>query len=147
MQAFCLKMFRSGVEVYQSARQHSMDGLDTPRFISSVRISHFYTSKNCVVQSPTIVDTPGVLMQYIPGFPLVDLYDSLTPLPSRSTWQDLIDDAGRIVNTISQTLEICNADCHPRNTVVHWDPIGGRWKAKVIDFGHCEFRKEDMSER
>ncbi|KAF1851184.1 uncharacterized protein K460DRAFT_361953 [Cucurbitaria berberidis CBS 394.84] len=146
LHAFCLKMYRAELEVYRRARQHSLDGIDIPRFISSVRIPYAYTSKHCPVSSSNIKGTPGILLQYIPGFPLMDLYASPSPRPSRSTWQPLIDSAVRIANTLSQTLETRNIDCNPRNTVVHWDPLAEKWECKLIDFGHCQFRKENMSE-
>lgn len=142
-----LKMYRNELEVYRRAREHTMDGIDCPRFISTVRIPHAYTSKNCSTGDSGIQSIPGILMQYLPGFPIMDLYEHADTKPLRSSWQALIDDAVRSVNTIVEKLDVYHPDCHPRNTVVHWDPIGERWKCKMLDFGHCNFQEEGMSIR
>jgi hypothetical protein len=146
-QATCLKMYRAELEAYRRARQHKMDGIDVPRFISSVRIPHGYTSKHCQVTMSGITEVPGILMQYLPGFSLTDLYDTPSPPPPSEDWKSIIDDGLRIVQYYVQKMKMHNMDsCIARNTVVHWDPIGQKWKCKLIDFGHFVFKRTSTRE-
>ena len=147
-QAFCLKMYRAELEVYRQARQHGIDGTDMPRFISSVRISPSYHSKFSRSEGAALKGVPGILIQYLPGFPLQDLYDSESPPAPRSAWQSIVDDGVRIVQYINTKMNFINRDvdgCR-RNTIIHWDPIRQRWKLKMISFGHCMIRKEGTSD-
>ncbi|KAF2854172.1 hypothetical protein T440DRAFT_269989 [Plenodomus tracheiphilus IPT5] len=146
LEAFFLKMYRAELELYRRARWHHLDGQDVPRFISSVTIPCSYTSMACVDTCTPKASTPGNLMQYIPGFPLSDLYKSPSPHPPRSTWQPLIDEAAHMATKIAQHWDARNLDCCPRNTVVHWDPIIQGWKVMFIDFGHCNYRPAGMSD-
>ncbi|KAJ4991747.1 hypothetical protein SVAN01_02862 [Stagonosporopsis vannaccii] len=146
-QVQCLKMYRAELEVYRKARRHGIDGDDVPRFISSVRVPPNYTSRYHKTECSSIKGIPGVLLQYLPGFPLKNLYcTSLRPPPLRKHWKLIIDDGLRIVQYFMQNMEIRNLDqSTTRNTVVHWDPVDQKWKCKLIDFGHCEFRPQGMS--
>ena len=146
-QAVCLKMYRAELEVYRQARECGIDGIDVPRFISSVRIPPSYHSKNCRAQSANIKGIPGILIQYLPGFSLSALYKNECPPLPRSHWQYVIDDGVRIIHYMTTKMAFHNADSCPRNTVVHWDPTTQRWKCKIIDFGHCEIRQEGTSDR
>lgn len=84
-------------------------------------------------------------MQYVPGFSLIDLYDTPAPPPKREDWQALCDDGLQVLQYIVQNMDLRNLDrCIARNSVVHWDPIDEKWKCKLIDFGHCEFRETGM---
>ncbi|KAJ8105237.1 hypothetical protein OPT61_g10300 [Boeremia exigua] len=127
-------------------RAHGIDGVDVPRFISNVRIPPSYQSKNCPFESSSIKGAPGVLIQYVQGFPLLALCDQeVEPVP-RSHWKHIIDDGVRIVYYTTTEMDFSNTDCCPRNTVVHWDPIQQDWKCKLIDFGHCMIRREGTSD-
>lgn len=146
-QVTCLKMYRAELEVYRRARQHGIDGTDVPRFIGSVRLLPGYCSKLCRTQSSNIKGVPGILMQYLPGCSLRDIYNTPSPRPAREHWQSIIDDGLRIVQYYIQNMEFRNGDPNfPRNSVVHWDPIGKKWKCKLIDFGNCYFRSKDMTD-
>lgn len=145
-QAVCLKMYRSELEVYRQARQHGIDGIDVPRLISSVRIPPAYRSKNCLTQSANIKGVPGILLQCLPGFPLQALYTREYPPLPRLHWKHVVDEGVRIIANMAANMSFFNTDCCPRNTVVHWDPIGRAWKCKIIDFGHCVIRQEGMSD-
>lgn len=143
VQSYCLKMYRAELEVYRRAREHNIDGIDVPRFVSSVRIPASYSSKICQVQSSSIKGVPGILMQYVTGFPMVDLYDTPSPPAPREAWKSIVDDGVRIVQYFMQKMEVRNMDeSIARNSVVHWNPVEGNWKCKLIDFGHCEFRQK-----
>lgn len=144
-QVQCLKMYRTELEVYRRARKHGIDGKDVPRFISNVRIPPSYSSQHHQTESSSIKGTPGVLLQYLPGFPLMDLYSTSPSPPTREHWKSIIDDGLQIVRYFMQNMEIRNLDQNTtRNNVVHWDPIRQNWKCKLIDLGHCEFRPKAM---
>jgi hypothetical protein len=146
-EVFCLRMYSAELEVYRRARKHGIDGIHVPRFISSVRIPPSYHSKHCQYHGASIKGRPGMLMQYIPGFSLIDLYYEESPVPARSDWQYIVDDGLGIVHYYMQHMDMRNEDDNlARNTVVHWDPITQKWKCKLIDFGHCLFREEGMSD-
>ncbi|KAJ4318761.1 hypothetical protein N0V94_004275 [Neodidymelliopsis sp. IMI 364377] len=146
-EVFCLRMYSAELEVYRRARKHRIDGIHVPRFISSVRIPRSYHSKHCQHRGASIKGRPGVLMQYIPGFSLIDLYYEEFPAPPRQDWQYIVDDGKGVVQYYMQHMDMRNEDDNlARNTVVHWDPITQKWKCKLIDFGHCLFREEGMSD-
>jgi hypothetical protein len=118
-QAICLKMYRAELEVYRQAREHGIDGRDVPRFISSVHIPPSYHSKHCQAQSAMIKGIPGILMQYLPGFPFIGLYQLACPPPPRLDWQYIIiDDRVWIVQYIAQKIDFCKYNCNAGNTVV-----------------------------
>ncbi|KAI8940988.1 hypothetical protein NX059_002237 [Plenodomus lindquistii] len=146
LETFFLKMHRAELELYKRARHHGDDGIVVPRFITSVTLPSSYTSKVCVVTDSSLMSTRGILMQYIPGFPLTDLYMSPSPRPLRSTWQSLVDGAVHTATKSAQVWNARNLDCCARNTVVHWDPIAEKWQVKFIDFGHCDYKQEGMSD-
>jgi hypothetical protein len=139
----CLKRHRAEVEVYRRMRERGFDGMDVPRFISSVRMPRSYTSKFCRTEDSGIEGVPGILMQYVSGFSMIDLYDTPSPPPRREDWNSIIDDGLRIVRYWMKNMDFANVDNSiARNSVVHWDAIGKKWKCKLIDFGNCEFRKK-----
>lgn len=78
-QAMCLKMHRAELEVYRQARQHGLDRIDVLRFIASVLIPSNYHSKSCSNSSSNVHDVPGVLIQYLRGFPIRSLYADTSP--------------------------------------------------------------------
>ena len=71
--------------------------------------------------------------------------DLVTHAP-RETWQYICEDAIRIVNVIGDR-DIRNEDVKPRNFIIRWEPVEGKFKAFMIDFALCEFRREDQDER
>lgn len=138
----CLKRYRAEAEVYRRMREHGIDGKDVPRFIGSVKILRSYMSKSCRTENSEMDGVPGILMQYVPGFSMRELYDTPSPPPRREDWKSIIDDGQRIVQYWMQKMEIRNLDDSiARNSVVHWDAIEEKWKCKLIDFGNCEFRQ------
>ncbi|KAF2993976.1 hypothetical protein E8E13_001040 [Curvularia kusanoi] len=141
----CLRRYRAELEVYRRMREHGLDGKDVPRFIGSVRVPRVYSSKCCQTESSKIKGIPGILMQYVPGFAVMDLYDKQSLPASREDWKSIIDDCAKAVQYWMQNMEFHNQDNNmTRNSVVHWDPIGQRWKCKHIDFGNCKFKQEGM---
>lgn len=138
----CLKRYRAEAEVYRRMREHGIDGKDVPRFIGSVKILRSYMSKSCRTEKSEMDGVPGILLQYVPGFSMRELYDTPSPPPRREDWKSIIDDGQRIVQYWMQKMDIRNLDDSiARNSVVHWDAIDEKWKCKLIDFGNCEFRQ------
>lgn len=136
-----LKLYRTELGFYRRAREHHVDGLDVPRFLSSMRVPPSYTWRYCHTECSSIRGIPCILMQYLPGFPLTELYNTPSPPPAHEDWKRIANDGLRTIQYNMQDLEALNRDqCLPRNTVVHWDPNSQKWKCKLIDFGHCEFR-------
>lgn len=142
----CTRTYIHELETYRRAREHSIDGKDVPRFISTVRVPQTYWSRYCTAPSYATEGIPGILLQYIPGFPLSDLYDVPSPVPEQSTWKHIIDDGARAVANMVQSLGVNNLDTCPRNTVVHWDPIKEEWRCKIIDFGRTVFQSKATSD-
>jgi hypothetical protein len=132
---FCLKMNRAEVEAYRRARP--LQGIGIPRFVSSLQVSRFDSPEH-IDESPTAI--PGILIQYVPGFPLTELYESPNPPIPQGSWIPVINDAIRVTQELGR-VGIVNGDTCPRNTIVHWDPITNAYKGMLIDFGHCQFRR------
>ena len=139
------KMYRNEVTVYR--RMHDYQGTGNPRLIATVSMSKSNSSSHLQPDHTDIATTPAILLQYLPGFPLSDLYNHPTSrnVP-REEWQHLIDSTLVTINTMGKR-GILNTDTSTRNTVVNLDSIEGVWKAKIIDFGHCQFRDAGTSTR
>lgn len=86
--------------------------------------------------SSEYTDIPGILLQYIEGFPLTDI-EEYTP---RESWQAICEDAIRVINRIGD-LGILNEDVKPRSFIVRED-AGNRFKVTMIDFALCKFRQD-----
>ncbi|KAF2811442.1 uncharacterized protein BDZ99DRAFT_497205 [Mytilinidion resinicola] len=138
------RLYKQESEVYRRTRD--MHGIDVPRCIATVELLEYNMSR-CTSGTETskFYDCPGILLQYIKGFPLSDLYEG-DPGAPRETWQYICEDAIRIVNAMS-AHNICNDDVNVRNSVVAWDPITERYKVRMIDFGHITFKMPGESDR
>lgn len=86
-------------------------------------------------------DVPGIILDYVDGFPLTDLE---TNAP-KDTWQSIIEDAIRIVMLISER-DIRNKDVKTRSFIIRRDPITEKYDMKMIDFGECVFRGPGQSD-
>ncbi|KAF2657459.1 hypothetical protein K491DRAFT_691096 [Lophiostoma macrostomum CBS 122681] len=136
----CLKMYRAELEVYR--RTDPLWGFDVPRFLEQIQVSN-YDSSHYVEKSPTAVQ--GILLQYVPGFSLTELYESKIPPIPRELWTPVIQDAIRVTHEFGKLGIRCDDNC-PRNTIVHWDPIISAYRCMLIDFGHCQFRRPGWSD-
>ena len=88
------------------------------------------------------IDIPGILLQYVEGFPLTDI---ATYAP-RDSWQSICEDAIRIVNLIGDR-GILNEDVKTRSFIVQKSPENQfLYVVFMIDFALCNFRKEYANE-
>lgn len=120
-------------------RLKDIQGRDVPLFLGRVTMPG-YSSQSMAVSK--YVDCPGILLQYIEGFPLTDPA-SYAP---KETWQNICEDAIRIVNIIGDR-DTLNEDVKPRNFIVHKEPVGSHFKVFMIDFALCKFRRQDQDEQ
>lgn len=109
-------------------------GNDIPRLLSGVTISTSTPAQNDLLSEYT--DIPGILLQYIEGFPLTDI---ATCAP-RESWQSICEDAIRIVNLVGDR-GVLNEDVKTRSFVVQSRP-DNRFHVFMIDFALCDFREE-----
>jgi hypothetical protein len=140
--AFSQKMYEIEAEVFR--RMEHRGGVDIPQLVAFVDLP--CSKSNDPHLRNVIDDVPGILMQYLPGFPLTDLYTHPTSRDvPRDQWRPLVLFMRATIKRMRKR-GIGNRDIDHRNTVVCWDPISGRFRLVLIDFGHCFFRGEDMSE-
>ncbi|KAE8411355.1 hypothetical protein BDV36DRAFT_275015 [Aspergillus pseudocaelatus] len=80
-------------------------------------------------------DIPGILLQYIDGFPLTDI----AAYAPREAWQPLCEQAIRIVHHISDR-GILNEDVKTRSFIIQ-NNSEGKFKKFMLDFALCNFRR------
>jgi hypothetical protein len=122
------RFFNAELEVYR--RIQDLQGTDVPKVLVTVTLSDDSGTKH------KYLECPGLLLEFIEGIPLSDIDTSIP----REAWQDLCEDAIRIVHTISDR-DIRNEDVKPRNFIVRKE--GDKYKAIMIDFALCVFKKSD----
>ena len=141
----CDRMSRNEQRTY--ARLKDLQGRDVPRCFAEVELPLFRVSTNaCAVGANTLFlhSIRGILLEYIKGFTLQDMFmKPVCPAP-RKYWQEIIDDAVRIVDIV-RGREILNKDSNVRNTMVRWDPIDNKYKVFLIDFSHCKAKHPTTS--
>jgi hypothetical protein len=130
------KFYKTETAVYY--RLHELQGQDIPRFIARVVIRR--TSSDPVDE---YLDCPGILLEYIQGFPLTDI-EEFAP---KAAWQPICDEAIRIINRISN-LNVRNEDVKTRSFMVqpNPDPDTAQFKLCMMDFGSCVLRKPDQDD-
>ncbi len=134
------KLYDTETEVYR--RLKDMQGKDVPRLIARVKLpgctpSPIGSNANC-----KYIDCPGILLDLIEGFPLTDL---ATHAP-REIWQNVCEEAIRIVNTIGDR-GIRNEDVKTRSFVVNKNSVNARFNVVMLDFASCQLRRPDQGER
>ncbi|PSN71089.1 hypothetical protein BS50DRAFT_570499 [Corynespora cassiicola Philippines] len=137
--AYCQKTF--GQESGSYRKIQDIQGEDVPRLFACVELPMNYSSRYHSTYA-VIHDIPGVLIQYVNGFKLSDIYDGDDLPAPRETWQYICDDAIKVVNA-TMRRGVNNWDTRVRNIMVQWDPTSEKYKAVMIDFGHCELRKDE----
>ncbi|KAJ5245117.1 hypothetical protein N7489_005213 [Penicillium chrysogenum] len=125
-----LDLYKTEVQVYNTLKE--IQGTDIPKLLASAVIPI-----PCLGQtSSEYTDIPGILLQYIEGFPLTDI-EEYTP---RESWQAICEDAIRVINRIGD-LGILNEDVKTRSFIVRKD-AGNGFKVTMIDFALCKFRQD-----
>jgi hypothetical protein len=88
------------------------------------------------------LDCPGILMDYIQGYPLTDIAERAP----KEDWQYICDEAIQIIQLVS-VRGILNRDISVRNCIVHQEPGMKKPKVFMIDFGLCYFRNRFKTAR
>ncbi|KAJ5120413.1 uncharacterized protein N7515_009801 [Penicillium bovifimosum] len=109
-----------------------IQGTDIPKFLASTLMPIPFPGQT----NGGYTDVPGILLQYIEGFPLTDV-EQYAP---RESWQAICQDAIRIIHRIGD-LGILNEDVKTRNFIVRED-AGNAFKVTMIDFALCKFRQD-----
>ncbi|PVI02956.1 hypothetical protein DM02DRAFT_699754 [Periconia macrospinosa] len=134
LQYSCRESYRTEAEVYD--RLYDIQGKDVPQLFARLSMPHSSNLSN------EYIGPPGLLLEFIRGFPLADLAGHA---PS-DDWQYICEDAIRIVNVIGDR-GIRNGDVKPRNILVRKDADTQKFKVFLIDFGLCTFRKQNQDDR
>lgn len=129
-------LYETEVEVYNTLKD--IHGKDIPQLFACFTVPSSSSSQEVSVNK--YIDIPGILLQYIDGFPLTNI----AAHASRETWQSLCDDAIQIINLIGDR-GILNEDVNTRSFIVHDNP-GNKLKVFMIDFALCNFRREYRDE-
>ncbi|KAJ5928364.1 hypothetical protein N7466_007320 [Penicillium verhagenii] len=123
-------LYKTEVQAYSYLKE--IQGTDIPQLLASTIMP---VSRPVQLRSEYI-DIPGILLQYIEGFPLTDIA-KYTP---RESWQAICEDAIRIVNLIGD-LGILDEDVKTRSFIVRGNLKDG-FEVIMIDFALCEFRQD-----
>ncbi|KAI9929499.1 hypothetical protein MW887_000972 [Aspergillus wentii] len=121
------------VGVYNALKD--LQGKHIPQVFASVTVP--VSSQDASISK--YIDVPGILMDYIDGFPLSDIADNAP----RGKWQVLCDEAIRIIHAISER-GILNEDVKTRSFIVQ--DVEGKDRVMMIDFALCKFRREYKDE-
>ncbi|KAJ4007665.1 hypothetical protein NW752_010333 [Fusarium irregulare] len=131
------KSFDAEVATY--ARLKEYQGGFIPRLLTAVTLE--VTPPHPILSLPQqeFYRTRGLLLQYLQGFSLRSLVDNAP----KESWQDIVDQAIRIVHILDDH-EIINYDVRPANFMVV--PKNGNYEVFMVDFGQCRLREEDESD-
>lgn len=88
------------------------------------------------------LDSPGILMEYVQGYPLTDIEDNAP----KEDWQYICDEAIQIIQLIC-VRGVLNHDIKPRSFKVYQNPDMKMPKLCMMDFGQCTFRRKEESTR
>jgi hypothetical protein len=135
LQYLCHRTYQTETNAYK--KMHDIQGKHVPRLFARP----FLQSSDSGLASKYL-DHPGILLEYIQGFPLTNLADE-TPMKN---WQYVCEDAIRIVHMIGDR-GICNKDVKTRSFIVCEDPGTEKFKVFMTDFGLCLFRSRAKNDR
>ncbi|KAK7428880.1 hypothetical protein QQZ08_004650 [Neonectria magnoliae] len=131
------KCFNSEIATYSRLQEHQ--GKIIPRFLAAITLGMPPPDAALSTQQQELYQIKGVLLEYLTGFSLSSMVQSAP----RSSWQDIVDQAIRIVHVLGDN-NILNADVRPDNFVVV--PEDQAYRVFMIDFGQCRLRREDESD-
>ncbi|KAJ5139018.1 uncharacterized protein N7515_003866 [Penicillium bovifimosum] len=125
-----LDLYKTEVQVYSNLKE--IQGTDVPNLLASAIMPIPYPDQ----ASSEYTDIPGILLQYIDGFPLTDIEEYIP----RESWQAICEDTIRVIDRIGD-LGILNEDVQTRSFIVRED-AGNGFKVTMIDFALCKFRQD-----
>ncbi|CAG8042505.1 unnamed protein product [Penicillium nalgiovense] len=130
--------YESETEAYETMKD--LQGICIPRMYAHTKI----LGPKCTQgqRFSRYFEHPGILMEYIEGFPLPDLPKEAP----KKAWQPVVDQAIEIVNEIMHH-GVLNDDTNVRCFIVQPDPANDldskyKFKLTMIDFGHTRFRRQ-----
>ena len=127
------KLHKKEIRAY--AALQSLQGRCVPKFINSV----IYSSLDVPTDLPTVYfHIPGVLLEYIDGFPLSDLTLVIPDQPL--VWKTIVKSAIDVAREVNRT-GVIHHDCQPRNVLVA-DRGQGTFQPYLIDFAQCAFKAD-----
>lgn len=131
-------LYRAEVETYDIPKD--MQGQNIPQLFACVTLSDCSSSSQGASVVDEYVDIPGIVLQYVDGFPLTDI----AAHAPKAIWQSICDEAIQLVHKISDG-GILNEDVKTRSSIVHETP-GVGFRLFMIDFALCHFRREYQDE-
>ncbi|KAE8376657.1 hypothetical protein BDV26DRAFT_293891 [Aspergillus bertholletiae] len=129
-------LYTTEVEAY-----HTLKGLqekNIPQLFACFTVPCSSSSQELSVHK--YIDTPGVPLQYIDGFPLTNI----AVHAPRETWQSTCDNAIHIIHLIDDR-GILNEDVKTRSFIMRENPKG-IFHVFMMDFALCHFRREYQDE-
>ncbi|KAJ5091352.1 hypothetical protein NUU61_006222 [Penicillium alfredii] len=124
------QLYKIEVEAYHAPED--IQGKYVPQFFASVTLPVPASSNEIPFRE--WVDIPGILIEYIEGFSLIDLGTCAPP----EVWQRVGDEAIRIVHAISDR-GILNEDVQWGSFIVNPNK---NYEVRMTDFANCKFRRE-----
>jgi hypothetical protein len=134
--------YESETEVYETMKD--LQGICIPRIFARTKI----LGPKCTQgqRFSRYFEHPGILMEYIEGFPLPDLPKEAP----KKAWQPVI---ARAIEIVNETMRhgVLNDDTNVRCFIVQADPANDsdpdsdseyKFKLTMIDFGHTRFRRQ-----
>ena len=134
----CRKLYGSEVRAYEALR--CMQGRNIPELFATVTLQYGTCSKN---EYQHFLESPGILMEYIQGINLMDIFDHL----DSSLWVSIVESATSLVGRMGG-LNFINYDVHPSHVIVrevndhnelHYEPV-------MIDFALSRIHGADETD-
>lgn len=132
-------LYESESEAYETLKD--LRGICVAQLFAHTKI----LGPKCYTQDGSIsgyFEHPGLLMQYIAGFPL----PGIAKHAPRQAWPAIIDKSIEIINEIT-IHQVVNDDVNIRSFIVQPDPANSadseyKFKLAMIDFGHIRSRRQ-----
>ena len=112
-----------------------LQGTHVPRVYDHPYVQAFSRSKSVTFNK--YLDSPGLLLEYVPGYALTDLADRAP----KADWQSICEEAIHIVHLVGKR-GVINRDVKTRNIMVHRKEGSKRYRVVMLDFGLCYFRSQ-----
>ena len=134
----CRNLYSTEVRAYESLS--CIQGRNIPNLFATVSLKYGTCSNN---EHQHYFEAPGILMEYIQGINLMDIFDHL----DSSLWVSIVESARSLVGRIWE-LNFFNDDVHPSHVIVrkvndhnepHYEPV-------MIDFALGEIRGAEVSD-
>ncbi|KAM0255018.1 hypothetical protein ACHAQJ_006166 [Trichoderma viride] len=131
----CDDMFNCETKAYELLK--NLQGAGIPRVLATVRLVDTSSSISSDLDNGPDMKywgVNGILLEYIPGFNLIDLDSS--PIDVKE-WQVLVQRAVDLVHNINKH-GVVMLDCSPRNVIIEQQSQ----QPFIIDFAQCWFKHE-----